>query len=83
MSGMRQGSKLFNGAMWNFNMSARFKWSMKNENSVTVSRLEDLLSVDTIETETVPFKIEHDENTIEIQSHTIESNEVIDENNNQ
>jgi hypothetical protein len=51
----------FQGAIWNFNMSARFKWSQKTESSVTVSRLEDLLSADTIEGEVVHTKIEHDE----------------------
>lgn len=68
--GIEKGTRDFNGAVWNFNMSARFKWSMKNENAVTVSRLEDLLgSNDTIEAQSseITHAIEHDEDIIEIE----------------
>ena len=85
LDGMYRGGRdtPFQSAMWNFNMSARFKWAYKQENSVTVSRLEDLLSVESTNTiEAKPHKIEHTEDIIDIEPIEIKQTEKVKSNEN-
>lgn len=44
--GMFMGGKdnPFQSAIWNFNMSARFRWSQKSESKVEIATLESLLT---------------------------------------
>lgn len=72
--GIEKGSRDFNGAVYNFTMSARFKWSQKTENAVTVSRLEDLLGETNGAIETTKA-IEHDD-IEDIEPITIDINKV-------